>query len=136
MSLPNTPSFVAGGTIAPGRAVKISTAADNTVLQGAAATDPCFGIAKRSMRDAPGLTGSDNAVAANAGEACEVYGPGSVAPAIAGAAITRGARVSSDANGKVITAVSTSWILGWALESAAGDGSEIQVFVHPMQIMA
>lgn len=135
MSLPNSPSFKAGGTIHVGYAVKIDTTQDSAVLECSAAADQAFGIARRSMRDTPGLTGSDNTVAASSGNSIEVYGPGSVAPAIAGAAITRGARVSCG-SGRVIAAVSTANILGTALESASGAGVEIRVFIHPMGLMA
>lgn len=133
--LPTLPAFIAGGTIHVGFAIKISTAADNTVLECSAAADQAFGIAARGMRDTPGLTGSDNTVAANAADHIEVYGPGTVAPCLAGAAITRGSRVSCGA-GRVIAAVATSNILGTALESASGAGVEIQVYIHPMGLMA
>jgi hypothetical protein len=130
MALPNSPSYRAGGTIIPRRCVKIS--ADNTIVMCAAATDNAIGIAKRSMRDAPGLTGSDTAVAASSGESCEVYGPGSVAPAEAGAAITLPNWVTSDGTGRVIAAAgATTRPVGFALEAASGAGVEIQVFVHP-----
>lgn len=130
----NSPAYKAGGTINVGRCVKIS--ADNTVIQCTAAADAAIGIAKRSMRDAPGLTGSDNTIAALVNEAIEVFGPGEIAPALAGAAIAAGAKVSSNATGFVITAVATSNILGFALEAASGANVEIQVFVHPTGIMA
>jgi len=132
MSLPNTPSFKAGGTIHVGHVVKLDATADNQILECSAATDTAIGIAKRSMRDTPGLTGSDNTVAANSGDSCEIYGPGAVAPAIAGAAVTRGAIVTSDATGAVIAAAgATTRPVGYALESASGAGIEIQVLVNP-----
>lgn len=137
MSLPNSPSFKAGGTINVGRVVKIDTSADNQVIQVTAIGDHGVGIAKRSMRDTPGLTGSDNTVAANSGDSVEVYGPGTVAPAVAGAAITRGAKLGFNASGKVITLAGggTSSSIGWALESASGADVEIQIFVHPFGIL-
>lgn len=47
----------------------------------------------------------------------------------AGAGITRGDLVSSDANGKAKTAASTEQILGKALKTATGDGSIIPVLL-------
>jgi hypothetical protein len=134
MALPNTPSFKAGGTINVGRCVMIHASQDNAVVQTTAITDKVIGISKRSMRDTPGLTGSDNTVAANAGDSVEVYGPGAVAPAIAGAAIVRGSWVGPEgaATGRVITAAgATSRVVGMALESANAAGEEIQVLVNP-----
>lgn len=57
------------------------------------------------------------------GEVCEVTF-GGVSKAVAGAAITKGAAVASDANGKLITAVSGDYIVGRALR-AAGAANEI-----------
>src|SRR5262245_32651574 len=138
MSLPNSPSFKAGGTINVGRVVKIDATADNQVIQVTAVSDTGIGIAKRSMRDTPGLTGSDNTVAALAGDSVEVYGPGSVCPAVASAAITRGAKLAATATGKVVTAAgaASNFQIGWALESASGADVEIQIYFHPMGILA
>ena len=49
---------------------------------------------------------------------------GGVAKMIAGAAVAAGARVASDANGKVVAATSGDFVIGTALE-AAGDANEI-----------
>lgn len=140
MSQESTPfilSFNAGGTIAPGRIVKLSTAADNTVLQStAAAADVPVGVAQRGMRDAPGIAGSDPAIAAIAGDQISVYGPGSIAPVIAGAAFARGAALASDANGRAVTvtAATNTHIVGWALESAGALGEEVQMIVSPQRV--
>ena len=56
--------------------------------------------------------------------------------AVAGAAITAGAEVASDAAGKVVTAVSTDFILGKALEAAAADGEIITVLISKAGIKA
>ncbi len=130
MSVPLSSGFRAGGTINVGRCVKIS--ADNTVVQCTAATDGAIGIAKRSMRDTPGLTGSDNTIAALAGEGCEVFTTGAIAPAITGAAVTAGNWVTSDATGKVIPAAgATTRPVGYAREGAAAANIEIQITVQP-----
>ena len=49
--------------------------------------------------------------------------------AVAGAAILKGAQVSSDANGKLRTAVSGDYILGQAAEAAGADGDIISVIM-------
>jgi len=132
MSLPTLQGFKAGGTINVGRCLKLDVSQDNAVVQCTAATDAALFISKRSMRDTPGLTGVDNSIAANSGDSIEVYGPGSVAPALAGAAITRGASVTSDGTGKVITSAgATTRVVGFALESASGANVEINILVNP-----
>src|SRR5262245_15142650 len=122
MSRENNPSFKAGGVINIKRCVKIS--GDNTVIQCTATTDKAIGIARRAQRDTPGLVGSDSTVAANAGDSVEVYGPGEVAPAEAGAAVTAGDFLTPNASGQVITATAAANLggVGWALESASGAG--------------
>lgn len=132
MSLPNVVAYKAGGTIHVGHAVKIS--ADNTVVECSAAADKAVGIAQRQMRDTPGLTGADNTIAASTGQSVMVYGPGTLAPGLSGAAVTVGGHVSSDGAGLIIDAVATSNILGIAVEGAAGANLEIQILVWPMGI--
>lgn len=134
MARNNVPVFRAGGTINISVCVKMDTAADNQVVMCSAITDKAIGISKRSQRDAPGLPGSSNAVAALAGDGCEVYGPGEIAPAIAGAAITRGDWVGPEgaATGRIVTVSgATHRCVGFALESAAAAGVEIQIMVNP-----
>lgn len=51
-----------------------------------------------------------------------------VTKAVAGAAITSGAQVMTNASGKIITAATAgSAVVGFALETAAGDGSIITI---------
>lgn len=52
-----------------------------------------------------------------------------VSKVVAGAAITRGADVASDANGKAKTAATGNRVLGKALEAAAADGDWITVLL-------
>src|SRR5262249_12719529 len=103
------------------------------VIECTAATDMPIGIARRAMRDTPGLTGADNTIAANSGDSVEVYGPGAVAPALAGAAIaTVGTLVTSNASGLIVAATgATTRPVGWTLEAASGANVEVQIFVHP-----
>jgi hypothetical protein len=125
------PSFLAGGTIAPARIVKLSTAADRTALQAAAGDLP-IGVAQEGQKRSPGLPGSDTTIAAEAGDEFNVYGDGEVAVVEAGAAVTRGDWLKSDANGKAITAAPASgiaYMLGRALQSAGGAGEKIKALI-------
>jgi hypothetical protein len=135
------PAFIAGGTIAPSRGVKISTAADKTVLQGGA-NELAFGIAQPGQKGAPGVTGSDSDVAAAAGDQIEVIGPGRVAKLRMAGAVTRGNKVQLDADGKGVilgsTAANRYNALGWLLESstAAEDLCDVFIFPHSVTIPA
>lgn len=52
-----------------------------------------------------------------------------ISKVVAGAAITRGDKVASDAAGKAKTAVSTNRVLGLALAAAAADGDVFPVLL-------
>lgn len=54
-----------------------------------------------------------------------------ISKVVAGAAITRGDRVGSDANGKARGGVIVGVTLGVALETASADGDVIAVLLHP-----
>ncbi len=106
-----------------------------SVTAGVAFTDKLYYIAHMDT--------DGDAVLAGAGEAClgviveenAVDKPatvqiGGVAKVVAGAAITAGAEVASDANGKAVTASGAGTkTLGVALESATGDGTVIEVLI-------
>ena len=62
------------------------------------------------------------------GQAADVLVMG-VSRCIAGAAVTAGAKVMSDAAGKAITATSTNQACGVALTAAAADGDLISILV-------
>ncbi len=136
------PGQVAGGTIAPKRFVKMSTSADNTVLQ-ATANDRCDGVSQQGQRDAPGLTGSDAVVAAAAGDQIDTYTPGDLCYVVAGASgCTRSVWVKSDSAGKA-TPVTTLAGSGSSatLQNAAGivvrggaSGEDVLIFFFPQQI--
>lgn len=106
----NVISMIAGAAITRLRFVKIG-AADNTVILGALSADNCLGVAKEG-----GATG----------DAIPVQIDG-VVRVETGAAVTRGAQITSDATGRAIDAVATNMVLGTALEAAAGGGIIISV---------
>ncbi|PHY20809.1 capsid cement protein [Caulobacter sp. BP25] len=84
-----TKNYTAGAAVARRRIVKFD-AVDGQVLQGAAATDAIFGV-------------SDMSADCVAGDRVDVRLTG-VAEIDVGGAITRGAPVTSDANGKAVAA--------------------------------
>ena len=88
----------AGGTIAPSRFVKVSTAADHKILQSDAAASS-YGISQVGQRDAPGLTGSDVLVAANAGDDIQIYPFGCIAGVVCVTTCGCGLFVKADTNG-------------------------------------
>lgn len=111
-------SYVAEAAVLPYRIVKLGTS-DGNVVQAAAAADALIGIA-------------DNLGQATAGGRVDVQqeGTGEVE---AGAAITRGAMLMSDASGRAITgtaAAGTNYgVIGRALGSAAAAGEIIPVAI-------
>ncbi|MFN3523929.1 MAG: capsid cement protein [Phenylobacterium sp.] len=81
--------LTAGAPIAPRRFVKFS--GDRTVVQATAATDAIIGV-------------SDSLGAAATGDRVEIYVMGPGLEVEAGGNITRGAEITSDANGKAVAA--------------------------------
>jgi hypothetical protein len=118
----DTPNLIAGGDISPCRVVKLSTSADNTGLQATAATEIVIGVAQDTTRR------FDSALCAIAGDPLPLQA-GAELLIEAGAAITRGANLEVDSNGRVITAATSSGTAMFpftALESAAGAGAKIK----------
>lgn len=100
-----TRTFNANGNIAPSRAVKIDTSKDFSVIQGTANSKNC-GIAQKGERLDPS---NSDGFAAIAGEAILVYGDGAKdVPAQLGGSVTRGDRLKSDANGKLVVVASNN----------------------------
>lgn len=127
MSYSTVPAGIAGGTIRTARMVSVSTAADNTFLEGASSVVPIAGVT-----DEKGRAHDDAVNAALVGEQV-VLQEGAIVRVEAGAAITRGALLESDAQGRAITAVTTATGAGVtkfqpliALESAGAAGAKIK----------
>lgn len=74
-----------------------------------------------------GILQNDSAALGRAAEV-EVFG---LSKAIGGAAITQGALVASDANGKVVTAASGDYVLGTAWTGCGADGEYFTVLLRP-----
>lgn len=69
-----------------------------------------------------------------AGEAGQLAIATSVSKVIAGAAITAGAQVMSDASGHAITATTGNYVAGKALDAAAASGILIRVLLYTAKI--
>lgn len=110
-------SLIAGAALSAFRILKYSAA--DTVVLGAAATDSLIGVS--------------NEVGAASGERQDVIFTG-VAFVEAGAAITLGAFVTSDATGRAVTpapaAGTNNRIIGIAMEPAAAAGDVIRVLIQ------
>lgn len=90
---------------------------------GAAVNTTAGGIVDGVLQNKPNAAGQEANVAFSG-----------VSKVVAGAAITRGARVASDANGKVVAAVSTDHVCGTALEAATADGDIISVLLDTVGV--
>lgn len=100
-SFSDTPSLLSGGNIEPNRFVKPSTTADDYGLQAAASTTPVLGVSDMSTRK------FDSAYHAIAEDPITLQG-GDIVYVTAAGVIASGAYVESDANGKAVTATTTS----------------------------
>ena len=113
-------NFVAGGAIAQNRLVRLG-ATNLQVLQASAAADALIGVCHQ-----PGGAAS--------GERCDVVINGT-ADVEFGAAVTRGALLMADGNGRAITAAAAAGtnvrIVGVALTDAAASGDIGQVLLSP-----
>ena len=115
---------VAGGDIRASRFVKVSTAADATLLESDA-NEMTVGISHEAPRDPP-LDGADSTEIAEATQQFDYYGEGRVCLLqIGSGGVTRGAQIKSDADGKGVLALTTGAVMQWvgaiALESASED---------------
>lgn len=99
--------YKAGAAISKGMVVKFDTS-DDHVIKAALATNSLIGIAQTAATTAEDLV--------------EVALPGGGAKGLSGGVITRGALLTSDTSGKLVSTTSTAdRIIGVALASAAAD---------------
>ena len=113
----------------------MDTGNDNQVVQ-AGANSVVIGIAQEGQMGTPGVLGSDTTIAAVVGAPIAVIGAARVALVEIGSAVTRGDRLESDANGRLITSTTSGQrnIAGIALESGAALGIRLHMQVLPHQI--
>ena len=108
-------SYIADAAITRWHVVKIGSTAAHVAVS-ASATDVSYGVAE------------DEAEAAGDMVRVAVFGAATgTTKAIAAAAITHGALVQSNGDGKVKTAVSTGYAIGRALTGASGDGDLVEI---------
>jgi len=124
-----SPSFKAGGDIAPSRFVKGGSAA-HTVIQ-ATANAVTIGISFEGTQEPP-IPGYSTALAASDGEQLKVYGEGEECLIEAGGTIAAFGEVKSDANGKAVAAAATGTVVqqvaAIALEGgASGEFIRVQI---------
>lgn len=100
------PSFLAGGTIAPNKIVKLSTAAEQTVLTAGAGEKP-IGISPDYQKRPPGTPGADDAVCAEAGDQIDILTDGDIGWVTAGGTVAIGDDVKSDATGRAVVVAAT-----------------------------
>lgn len=124
-------SWAAGGTIAPCRFVGADRSGEEQVLQASVLGQPTFGVMQEEMRDAPGLTGSDAAIAAIANDTgFKVHPWGSPCLVEAGGTFNFGDDLMSDTSGKAILATSGYYVSARALQNGV---SGRKVYVLPVQ---
>ena len=128
------PKVKANGTISPSVFVVVDPTADDAVLQASATTSVILGISQEGMRDAPGLTGSDNTIAARQGDPIQIFGIGDNCLLVAGTGgYTRGDLLMAEANtGRGITRTSGKPYGAIALQSAAAGARARVVVTGPM----
>lgn len=115
-------SFVAGVDIGPSLFLKISGVHKVAV---AGVGDPAYGVSHEGTREAPipGIT----PLHAAAGESVTVYGPNDNCEVLCGAAVTAGAFVKPDANGKAVTASATDPYYAQAINTTTGADQKLKI---------
>lgn len=126
------PAFRAGGTINTSRFVKIDTTAgkDFQAVQASAASDGLIGVSQDGSKRVPGvnsLTAGDVEIAAEAGDAIQIYGLGDVCLLDVGTAanISAGAELTADSDGKAVAATAGQYVGAIALENASKSTSSV-----------
>lgn len=126
-------SFRAGGDIAPSRFVRLS--AEHQVVPSGDNAE-IIGVAQEGSRQAPLADYVSTVLAAQAGDSLEVYSAGEVCLVEAGAAISAGNLLKSNANGQAVPiATSGTTIQNYgavALQAATAAGQKIRCLVLPL----
>lgn len=129
MGWPVEASWSTGGTLAPCRFATIDPSTDRQVLQCTVTGQPTIGITQEGQASAPGLTGSDAAVAASSGETnFKLHAPGDICLLEAGGTFNAGAELMTDTAGKGILATS-GYYIGAIAREAGVSGRKVSVMV-------
>lgn len=127
MAFNNEISFLAAGTIAPCRFVTPATTDPQTVTQSGSGEKPC-GISQEGQKGAPGITGSDAAVAAASGDQLHVYGLGNDCLLEYGGTVDEGDYLKPDASGKGVAASTGNFYGARAIQAGtSGTKGKVQV---------
>lgn len=129
-----TPNLEANGNILPSVFVKQDLTQDFSVIQSTA-NARTFAISQPGVKYPPGTPG-DQGYAFIQGDACTLYGPGSVCLlAIGSGGVTRGDLLESDANGAGVTSTTSGHNVGAVALESGNYGEFRKVFVvfttHP-----
>lgn len=131
---------VAGEDLIVSRVVRAGATAEGSLsflMADSTSVEP-VGVVQEGCYYPPGLTGTDESLAAPSGRGVHVYGLGQTAPARAGGVVTAGTRVKVAAANGVIQSLEGDesggeWTLGVAEESGVS-GDLVRVFIDPQQI--
>lgn len=135
-------NMVAGEDILTSRVVISSATAEGSeaclMADSNAAANMPVGISQEGSYYPPGITGTDETIAAPSGRGVHVYGLGNTARCKCGGTVTAGQRVKvSGANGVISNLAGSenagTWTVGIAEESGTADDL-VRVFIDPAQI--
>ena len=119
------PTMIAGGNIYPARFLKVSTAADFTVLQATDGTssggDIVIAVSQQGTNYPPIVDAAITIAgyAAVAGQSIELFGDGDIAPVEAGASFGAGALLKSGSDGRALPALTTGAVVQIEREATA-----------------
>lgn len=124
MSLPHSKTYIANGAIADRRIVRPHASNAGQVVQAAAVSEALVGVVSQPK----GVATLERVDVVHIGETLVE----------AGAAITAGALLTSDASGRAVTAAPAAGVnnrvVGVALEAATAAGDLIRVLISPCSV--
>lgn len=127
MAFNNEISYIAAGTIAPCRFVTPDTTDPQAVTQSGTGEKPC-GISQEGQKGAPGISGSDAAVAAASGDQLHVYGMGNDCLLEYGGTVAKGDYLKPSSVGKGVAASTGEFYGARAIQAGTtGTKGKVQV---------
>lgn len=123
-------SWVAGGTIAPSVFVR-QTSTAFTIVQ-ATSGEALLGVMQEGQRNAPGITGSDSAIAALVGDAgtFNIYNPGDRCRVKVIAAVNPGVALKASTGGLGISHTTGTANIGGFTLTAGNAGDLVEILVY------
>ncbi len=130
MPMNDAPVYRANGTIAPASFAAADTSGPNLAVQAINGSLPIIGVVGDPQKRAPGLAGSDSAVAAELGDAVRIYSLGQVCTiTLAGSVIAGQLLMPGNSAGGAVTATSGNYYGARATQSG-GSGARVQCQVE------